>query len=381
MIQVAAAIIIAYLVTFFLLPFVIKMAKQSRLYDIPDERKTHTYLISSLGGIGLFSGVALSLLLTSDFKINGSEFQYFIAAFFIIFTIGVVDDIFILRAWKKLLGQLLATAIITVKGHLLITNAEGFLGVWQLSTAASYIISFFVIMLIINAFNLIDGVDGLAACLGLASSVIFSLFFLINQNYSFAILGFALAGALLAFLVFNFHPAKIFMGDSGSMLIGLINAILYLKFINTASSVADYPVQNSLLVGFGIILIPLMDVLRVFCVRLAKGRSPFSPDRNHIHHLLLNKGLNHSQVTLSLLVTGVIFSVMSFLLRGVNIYLLFCIQTGLFFSGIFTIFYFSPSKRHLRVIAGNKQPSQGNINVKVFSLFNREKEKAIVKED
>lgn len=380
MIQVAAAIIIAYLVTFFLLPFVIKMAKQSRIYDIPDERKTHTYLISSLGGIGLFTGLALSLLLTTDFKLNGSEFQYFVAAFFIIFTIGVVDDIFVLRAWKKLLGQLLTTAIITVKGHLLITNAEGFLGIWQLSTAASYIVSFFVVMLIINAFNLIDGVDGLAASLGLASSVIFSLFFLINQNYPFAILGFALAGALLAFLVFNFHPAKIFMGDSGSMLIGLVNAILYLKFINTGSTVSDYPIQSALLVGFGIILIPLMDVLRVFCIRLSKGRSPFSPDRNHIHHLLLNRGFNHSQVTLTLLAVSVVFAATSFLLRGLNIHLLMAVQIGMFFSGVVTIYYFSSSKRQLRVVSRSQKQVATGGTVKVFSLI-KEEEKAGVKEE
>jgi len=379
MIQVAAAIIIAYLVTFFLLPFIIKMAKQSRLYDIPDERKTHTYLISSLGGIGLFTGLALSLLLTSDFKINDAEFQYFVAAFFIIFTIGVVDDIFVLRPWKKLLGQLVTTAIITIKAHLLINNLGGFLGIGDLGTVTSFTLSFFVIMLIINAFNLIDGVDGLAASLGLASSVIFALFFLINQDYPFAILGFALAGALLAFLVFNFHPAKIFMGDSGSMLIGLVNAILFIKFVNTGSTVTDYPVTAAPLVGFGILIIPLMDVLRVFCLRLSKGRSPFSPDRNHIHHLLLNKGFSHSQVTLTLLSISVAFSAVSFVLRGINIYLLFSVQAAMFFTGIAIFYYFTSSKKSLRIVSrSSRQPSEGQ--VQVFSLF-REKENAVVKEE
>ncbi len=379
MIQVAAAIIIAYLVTFFLMPFIIKMARQSRLYDVPDERKTHAYLISSLGGIGLFTGLAISLLLTSDFKINSAEFQYHLAAFFIIFTIGVVDDIFVLKPWKKLLGQLITTAVITVKAHLVITNLDGFLGIYHLSTVTSYAASFFAIMLIINAFNLIDGVDGLAASLGLISSVIFSLFFLVNQDYPYAILGFALAGALLAFLVFNFHPAKIFMGDSGSMLIGLVNAILFLKFVNSGSVVADYPVKSALLVGFGILLIPLMDVLRVFCIRLYKGRSPFSPDRNHIHHLMLNKGFNHSQVTLSLLALSVVFSAGTFFFRNININFLFAIQGGMFFTGILLFYYFTSTKKSLRVVSrSSDQVNDGSVHV--FSLY-RENEKSVVREE
>lgn len=379
MIQVAAAIIIAYLVTFFLLPFVIKMAKQSRLYDIPDERKTHTYLISSLGGIGIFTGLALSLLLTCDFKSNDAEFQYFVAAFFIIFTIGIVDDIFVLRPYKKLIGQLVTTAIIAVKSHLVINNLGGFLGVHHLSTTSSYAASFFVILLIVNAFNLIDGVDGLAASLGLASSVIFSLFFLINQNYPYAILGFSLAGALLAFLVFNFHPAKIFMGDSGSMLIGLVNAILLIKFMNTGSLVTDYPVTAAPLIGFGILLIPILDVLRVFCLRLSKGRSPFSPDRSHIHHLLLLKGFSHAQVTLTLLAFSVFFSAASFFLRGVNVHLLFFLQVSVFFSSLLAFNYFTSAKKPLRLVSGASKQND-DIPIKVFSLY-RKKEKSVVKED
>ncbi|HVX51905.1 MAG TPA: MraY family glycosyltransferase [Chitinophagaceae bacterium] len=380
MIQVAAAIIIAYLVTFFLMPFIIKMARQSRIYDVPDERKTHTYLISSLGGIGLFAGLALSLLLTSDLKSNNAEFQYHLAAFFVIFTIGVVDDIFVLRAWKKLVGQLVTATIIIVKGHLVISSLAGFMGVYQLSPLAGYIISFFVIMLVINAFNLIDGIDGLAASLGLVSSVIFSLFFLINQNYPYAILGFALAGALLAFLVFNFHPAKIFMGDSGSMLIGLVNAILFLKFINTGSVVTDYPVKAAPLVGFGILIIPLMDVLRVFCIRLAKGKSPFSPDRNHIHHLLLNKGCSHAQATLLLLGSSLVFAGVSFIYMGININALLAVQSIMFFVGFFLVYYFGSRKKYLRVVSRRSEKAGAANSVQVFSLFH-ENEKSVVKEE
>jgi len=132
MIQVVAGIIIAYLLTYFLLPLVIRIAHDNQLYDIPDERKIHNPQVSSLGGIAIFTGIILSLLLVSDFNNYNSELQYFIAAFFIIFILGLIDDIFFLKAWKKILGQLLVTAMLTLKGNLLITNFYGFLGVHQL---------------------------------------------------------------------------------------------------------------------------------------------------------------------------------------------------------------------------------------------------------
>jgi hypothetical protein len=111
-------------------------------------------------------------------------------------------------------------------------------------------------------------------------------------------LSFSLTGALCAFMVFNYHPAKIFMGDSGSLLLGLVNAVLVIKFITVAdASNGSFPLTSSVAIGFSILLVPLLDTLRVFSVRIVNGRSPFSPDRNHIHHLLLDRGLNHSQVT------------------------------------------------------------------------------------
>ena len=127
MLQVASGAFIAYLVTFFTMPFIIRIARINRIYDIPDARKTHADSISSLGGISIFVGLSLALLLVSDFKIDNQEFQYHLAAFFIIFIIGVIDDIFVLKAWKKVLGQVFVAAVISAKAHLLITNFYGFL--------------------------------------------------------------------------------------------------------------------------------------------------------------------------------------------------------------------------------------------------------------
>src|ERR1051326_4562427 len=167
MVLVAAGMFIAYVITFFLMPFIIKIARVNKLFDVPDERKTHTYPVSSLGGVGIVSGLSISLLLVADFTLGNSEFQYYLASFFIIFILGVIDDIFVLKPWKKVLGQLLVASLLTVKAHLLITNLQGLGGFYQISEPVSFILSFFTILLVINSFNLIDGVDGLAASLGL----------------------------------------------------------------------------------------------------------------------------------------------------------------------------------------------------------------------
>jgi UDP-N-acetylmuramyl pentapeptide phosphotransferase/UDP-N-acetylglucosamine-1-phosphate transferase len=380
MVLVAAGMFIAYVITFFLMPFVIRIARINKLFDLPDERKTHTYPVSSLGGVGIVSGLAISLLLVSDFKLEDSEFQYYLASFFIIFIIGVIDDIFVLHAWKKLLGQLLVASLLTVKAHLLITNLQGFAGLNEIGTPISYLLTFFTILLVINSFNLIDGVDGLAASLGLISSLSFGLFFYVNGNVPFAILGFVMAGSLLAFLMFNFPPAKIFMGDSGSMLIGLVNVILLIKFIETANTAPNYPVSCPIAVGFAILLIPLLDVLRVFIIRLTKGVSPFAPDRNHLHHLLLNQGFTHTKVTTTLLVSEVCIIPFSFYFQTLNVNVLACILILIFFAAVFVIKYFGVSRKPLRVVKeGNAAPANLQ-DTKILTLYTS-KENAALKEE
>jgi len=374
MVLVAAGMFIAYVITFFLMPFIIKIARINKLFDLPDERKTHTYPVSSLGGVGIVSGLSISLLLVSDFKLGDLEFQYYLASFFIIFIIGIIDDIFVLKAWKKVLGQLLVASLLTAKARLLITDLQGLAGFFAINPVVGYALTFFTILLVINSFNLIDGIDGLAASLGLISSFAFGLFFYINANEPYAILGFAMAGSLLAFLMFNFPPARIFMGDSGSMLIGLVNAILLIKFIETGSTAKSFPVASSIAVGLGILLIPLLDVLRVFIIRLTKGVSPFAPDRNHVHHLLLNKGFSHTKVTISLLIAAVGFAGISFYIQSLNINLISAILILTFFAAIFAVKYFAFSRRkHLHVVGENELSTTDLQDTKILTLYTSKK--------
>lgn len=329
--------ILAFFSTLCAIPVIIKVAQAKRLYDEPDDdRKIHLKPIPSLGGLAMFIGLTLCILLTINFSI-AQEFQYYIAAFLVIFFIGIKDDIIAISPITKLIGQLIAGGILIFKGNLLITDMQGFLGVHHLETTLSYFLTLFVIILIINAFNLIDGVDGLAGTIGLVACSIFGIFFLLNNNMPYAILALGFAAAIVAFLVYNFHPAKIFMGDTGSLLLGLVSSILIIKFVETAGQLHPQPLVAVPAVGFSIILLPLMDTLRVFVFRVLKGTSPFRPDRNHIHHLLLDRGFNHGKVTLICTAFSALLICLAIFLQPIGTTWLIALLMGCFFMGIYCI--------------------------------------------
>jgi UDP-GlcNAc:undecaprenyl-phosphate GlcNAc-1-phosphate transferase len=290
---------VAFLTTFLAIPAIMKIAKEKKLFDLPDARKLHTDPIASLGGVGIFLGFFLSCLLTIS-NGNYSDIRFVFASGIVIFFLGLKDDILIITAIKKFLGQVAAAAILIHLGHVQIYSMHGFLGFETLPLPLSYLVSYITIIVIINAYNLIDGVDGLAGSLGVLTSVLFGTYFFLADMPAYSLMAFAMTGSLLAFLVFNFNPARIFMGDSGSLLLGMVNATLVIKFITVADSPgALVPIGSVVAVGFAILVVPLLDTLRVFSIRIAKGKSPFVPDRNHIHHLLLDRGLNHRYVTVT----------------------------------------------------------------------------------
>lgn len=313
--QILFAGILAFLTTLFTIPKIIYVSEKKNLFDSPDDiRKLHNKPISSLGGLGIFLGFIISILLTGHF-FQVYEFQYYIASFILIFFVGIKDDIVEISALKKFIGQSLIACILMFKAHLLITNMDGFLGLTHIYASFSFFLTFFTIIVIINAFNLIDGVDGLAGSLGLISSLVFGTFFLVNGNIPYALLGFGFAGSLIAFLIYNFQPAKIFMGDTGSLLMGVVNSILVIKFIQSGADYTSLSVTAVPAVGFSILMLPLMDTLRVFGIRILHGLSPFNADRNHIHHLLLDKGFSHRNITIICCGINIIFIVAAFLLQ------------------------------------------------------------------
>jgi UDP-GlcNAc:undecaprenyl-phosphate/decaprenyl-phosphate GlcNAc-1-phosphate transferase len=309
---------VSFVITFLAIPVIIKIAEEKKLFDIPDGRKLHKTPIASLGGVGIFLGFFLAALLSISHKIN-PEFQYFFAAALVVFILGLKDDIIVLSATKKFIGQLTAAAILIHLGEIRITSMHGLFGLEELPPMFSLILSYFTIILIINAFNLIDGVDGLAGMLGLLTTSVFGTYFFAVGMPAYALLSFAMGGSLFAFLIFNYNPAKIFMGDCGSLLLGLTNAILAIKFITVADSPSvSLPLESAVAIGISVLIVPLLDTIRVFSIRILSGRSPFSPDRNHIHHLLLEKGFNHKYVTFFCVLLNIIFISLAYFGRSLG---------------------------------------------------------------
>lgn len=315
---------VSFIITFLAIPAIIRIAAEKKLYDQPDARKLHQRPIASLGGVGIFGGFMLAALIFISGKAN-PEFQYFFAAALIIFFLGLKDDIIIISATKKFIGQLTAAAILIHLADIRITSMHGILGITELPYALSVLLSYITIIVVVNAFNLIDGVDGLAGMLGLLTMSVFGTYFFLADMTAYALLAFSLAGSLLAFLIFNYNPAKIFMGDCGSLVLGLANAFLVIKFITVADSPAlPLHIESAVAMGVSILVVPLLDTLRVFSIRIYQGRSPFSPDRNHIHHLLLDRGMSHKYVTLCCLLLNIFFISLTYFGRSLGPNYLFC---------------------------------------------------------
>jgi UDP-N-acetylmuramyl pentapeptide phosphotransferase/UDP-N-acetylglucosamine-1-phosphate transferase len=351
MFDVILSLIIAFTITLLAIPVIIQVAEKKKLYDEPDARKVHKTPIPSLGGLGIFAGFLIATLLCTSFS-TAPELQYFVAASMVIFFLGIKDDIMVLSPIKKFIGQVLATFIIVYKGNLQITSMHGFLGFQELPETFSLILTYFTILVIINSFNLIDGIDGLAGTLGIVSTGLMGVYMLYMKEIPYAVMAFGLTGSLIAFLIYNYQPAKIFMGDTGSLLVGLINAILVIHFIKVATNPeAVLPIAAAPALAFALLMMPLLDTLRVFGIRIFQRRSPFSPDRNHIHHLLLDKGLNHRTITLLLAFVTSVIVFTAFALRQIGSnWLIFGILS--FFFGMIGLLYFTSDRR--RMFVANK---------------------------
>lgn len=310
MFDVILSLSLSFAITFLSIPVIIRVADMKKLFDVPNARKVHVTPIPSLGGLGIFAGFVLAILLSLPAGAS-QEFQYFLAAGFIIFFLGLKDDILVLSPVKKLIGQLMAAFIMVYKGGLQIKSMHGFLGIYEMPEMFSLALTYFTILVIVNSFNLIDGVDGLAGSLAVLACSLFGLYFISARLTDYAILAFAFSGSMLAFLIFNFSPSRIFMGDTGSLLAGLVTAILVIKFINIAEGTSvlssGFSVAAAPAVGFSVLLVPLLDTLRVFSIRMLNRRSPFSPDRNHVHHMLLDWGFSHKNITFILVATNIAF--------------------------------------------------------------------------
>jgi UDP-N-acetylmuramyl pentapeptide phosphotransferase/UDP-N-acetylglucosamine-1-phosphate transferase len=316
------------------------------LIDAPtEERKVHKRSVPTIGGIIIFAATLFAYSLwfsladgaTYD-RIFGSvkEFKLIIATSLILFFVGVKDDIIGTAPVKKLFAHIVVALILVLIGDIRITSLHGIFGIYDIPYWGSVFLSIFTYVVVVNSFNLIDGVDGLAAGVGLLSSVAFGIWFIFANEFPYAALAFSLAGSLFGFLIFNFSPAKIFMGDSGSLVIGMFICVLSIKLI-------EYPIQE--LDSFWVhiskpvftvaaLIYPLLDTLRVFIIRAIQGQSPFQADRNHLHHKLLDCKYGHAKTVIIIYIFTLVTigaSLLSYFIQNVTFGLFTVILTSILF--------------------------------------------------
>jgi len=337
---------LSFLLSFYAIPKIIKLAKAKKLYDVPNERKIHTSPIPSLGGIGIFIGFFTSFLFFANTSSTIPILEIALALM-LTFLFGVKDDVGGITPLKKFVGQIFVASILVFKGHLVITNMHGFLGITTISGIFSQVFTIFTIAVVMNAYNLIDGIDGLAATVSMISATAFGIYFFANSNFNLALLSFTFLGGVVAFFVFNRNPAKIFMGDTGSMLCGLVNAILCIQFIESAQTATVFNTNAGAALAFGIVIMPLLDTLRVFAIRIANGRSPFFPDRTHLHHILLDRGFSHNQICLTIGSSAITFIVFTYFAQSLGTTYLILTQVALFFVGVFAIQFLAEIKTNV----------------------------------
>lgn len=330
-------IILGFITSFFVVllatPSLIKVAKMKHLVDEPSGgRKHHRVSVPTIGGIIIFAASIFAYALwfpwdnmayfgsPAEFAESVKEFKFLIAAAILIFFIGVKDDIIGVAPTKKLIGHIIVGFILVLMADIRITGMQGVFGITEIPYYASVMLSIFTYVVVVNSFNLIDGSDGLAAGIGIITSSFFGVWFYISFQYDLSLLAFVLAGSLVAFLIFNFSPARIFMGDSGSLFIGAFTFAMAIKCIETDASVL--PVINSRLsapvFAMSVLAYPLIDTIRVFTLRLIKGLSPFAADRKHVHHRLIDRGYSHAQTAVILYVISASIPFCSLLFEGVD---------------------------------------------------------------
>ena len=281
----------AFVVTLLAIPPLIHLINHYKLYDVPNNRKEHTMPVPTMGGIAIMGGMVAALVLWFPFhnEIRQMCFFFSIAA---LFGLGIMDDLKDLSAKYKFVVQIGLAALIALSG-IRITSFDGLFGITELSLSAQYSFTILAIVGITNAFNLIDGIDGLAGGLAFMSLLTLGIFLTLSGDANTALITFALAGAIFAFLYFNFNPAKIFMGDTGSLIIGFVIAVLCIRLMNINTGASNPVLPHAPIFVLGIVLVPVFDTVRVFAMRIWKGGSPFEADKTHIHHLLTNAGFSH----------------------------------------------------------------------------------------
>lgn len=321
------AFMLSAIIVFYTIPPIIRVAKLKKLYDEPDgDRKLNKKVVPTLGGMAIFIGFVTAVVLSS-YRMDFLELRYIVVALIIILFVGLKDDILYISPKSKLIGQLLTAFILVVFADVRFTTLHGLFGVHEIEYWVSVPLTIFALTVLTNSLNLIDGIDGLSSGIGFLASTLFTFLFYLNDDIEMTLVGAALAGALFSFFIYNVFGKKnkIFMGDTGSLIIGFILATLAVKFNEIhLPDTRIFKVIEPPAISIAILIVPIMDTIRVFTLRILDGRSPFSADNLHTHHQLVRLGLTHFQSTLVYTLFSFIFFVITMILQHYldNFYLL-----------------------------------------------------------
>lgn len=365
----------ALIISLVSIPQIMLISAKKRLFDLPDnDRKIHLRVVPNLGGIGIFFAfiTTCSLFLNHD---SFSNWNYIIASSLILFLTGIMDDLVSLSPSKKFFAQFIAASITVCIADIRLSSLHGIFGVYGLTYWYSIIFSVVGIIFVINAFNLIDGIDGLAGSIGVLSTFSLGVCLAASGNAGGASMAFSLMGAIAGFLRFNTAPARIFMGDTGALLIGYIISVLCILFVNsyneqtTVGNIIHNP-GGALVVGLSVLFVPVFDSFRVFATRLMRGVSPFKADRTHLHHYLLDLGFTHSMTVGILLISNILLITVALILQDFNPNLgIFGIVAISFI--LYAILYFMRKKRmeSIKLLKGQTKPTIGNSKVSATGIY------------
>lgn len=335
--------IISFMITFFSIPVIIKISRRKNLMDEPGIRSSHIRKIPNLGGIAIFYSIAIC---ASVFAYELFDmYKFLFASLVILLYIGVMDDIMVMRAYKKLVAQIIVASLIVLGSDVRVRNAFGLFGIYELNYFFSVIISVFVFIILINAFNLVDGIDGLAGSYCIIVSIIFggSYYHLNESHYPLVILSVVMIGAVLGFLYYNLsrrRNRKIFMGDTGSMVLGFLLVFTSMCFIDLFiekddTGVPFYHLPSAPIIAIAVLVLPIVDTLNVIFIRLKNKKSPLEADRNHIHHKVIDLGFTHRRASFYIILYYLLIILVTYLCRHLDVNILFFIVLGLGFIGAY----------------------------------------------
>lgn len=286
-----------------LIPKISWIVKRRDLIHLPDQRSSHKESIPTMAGVAFFLTIIFMLIVLKEWDVNDISINL-TASLALMFAIGLKDDLVVSTARAKVGGEIIAILLIIFSESFRITSLHGFLGVYEIPLIVSHFLIIFIILLIINSYNLIDGIDGLAATKGIIVLSFFAIFFFkLGLNYYF-LFSLCLIGILVGYLYYNLSKTKkVFMGDTGSLIIGFCIGFLCFRFLSLDFEFLkqnNFKPENNLILIIAVFFMPLFDTLRIIGVRFFNKKSIFKPDNNHIHHILINSGLTHLKSSLFL---------------------------------------------------------------------------------